>query len=248
MCGFFTKLPALVLLSTVLILFFPGCAGTSPSACPSCIPAHLPNREHTLEQIWTECELRGKPSLRSLGAKNAIMGTLSEDHVEPDRSYFPWKSGDQFRMAMIVYTEKGDKVTDFFKGIPAGTSRLVGRGNSYLPVPRLDESHVESARKSAPADCVPDGPVEWDCSLVRFAELFPELIGQNFSLTFREFRGHVYYITDIPKGTAFIWFQTTMDGNRVMQTPVMIELEPEQGHIKRQDIRLLWAIYHFFDV
>ncbi|MBI5091652.1 MAG: hypothetical protein HZB26_04315 [Candidatus Hydrogenedentes bacterium] len=181
---------------------------------------------HTIEDLWHE-----SGAYKTLGP--SPKGALSERAVSNLEEDFR-----KFRMALMIYTDDGKKVMDFFEGIPASTDNFVGTGDVRLRVPTLWPIHVTDGRKMLASQEAPTVLNRSLVTLARFAELFPDHIGTEFALTFKEFSGHAYCLNNIPKGTAFVWFQTVFDGNRIMQFPTEVRLEPKNGDVVRQDIHV----------
>ncbi|MBI5091651.1 MAG: hypothetical protein HZB26_04310, partial [Candidatus Hydrogenedentes bacterium] len=154
----------------------------------------------------------------------------------------------RFRMAMMIYTDDGNKVMDFFEGISGGKD-TVDNGDARVEVPELSATHAADAKKTPidPGASTRDRELSrWMATVASFADLFPERVGTRFTLGFKEFDRHAYCLTDVPKGTAFVWFQTKFDGNRVMQFPAKLRIEPKTGDVTRLDIHLGEVFEHFW--
>lgn len=215
---------------TLLLLalsILPACAPEVASTWRSTLPpAHDIQVEHTFLDILHESGLAAKrPALMLEPNSNYFVGTVRLDY---DPSFGPMHT--PFRMALMIYTNEGKLVEDYFDGITIETDDIgrLGKGNARLPVPRV-YSHSIQIRESVRI----------------FSERFPDWIDRDFELTFKKFDGHSYFLENVPGGTAFVWFQTGFDGSRVMQFPLIVPLEPSPGAIKRLDIRIRQSYEEF---
>ncbi len=151
-----------------------------------------------------------------------------------------------FRMALMIRAEDDQRVTDFFKGIPAGDSPIVGKGNARLKIPRVTSQTVDFAARShdPSADASKSNSRAViarhmsEGGLLPFAKDFPEYVDKDFSLTFKEFKGSAYYLQDVPNGRAYVWLQTPFDGNRITHYPIALDLNPKTRAVNRLDIRI----------
>ena len=178
-----------------------------------------------------------------LNRSNNLTGTVSLDYDSHLGALPP-----QFRMAIMIVTEDKKKIPDFFKGIPVesnGDQTKMGKGNAVLSIPKIPPlpfSDEETYQKWVQQH--PQWLTQENAELYKFWTLFPEYINRDFSLTFKEFTGQTYFLHDVPRGTAFIWFQSTFDGNRVTQLPFVMKLEPHGDAIMHKDIHIgTWAFY-----
>ncbi len=177
-------------------------------------------------------EQRGVPE-----GTNLIVGALDFEFDDLSKG---------FRLALMIRTEDDQRITDFFKGIPAGDSPIVGRGNARRPIPRVTSSTIEFATTShQDANSESHPSLSTVCAryiresgLLHFAKDFPEYVDKDFGLTFKEFKGSAYYLKDVPSGIAYVWLQTPFDGNRVTHYPIALDLKPETQAVNRLDIRI----------
>lgn len=205
---------------------------------PQVRPKHSVYDAHTLKDLLRESgadwEVGRSDALQD---SSLVVGTVALDYY----NRFYDSCGEEaaiFRLALMICCADGSKVTDFFQGVPLTRSahpQIVGCGNASLRVPRLYTSTLACGDPSKQTP--PFWERFWYDSSKRFAESFPEFMDKDFTLTFKEFRGHAYYLRDVPAGTAFVWFQTDFDGNRVTQFPLFVELKPERGRVVRLDLR-----------
>jgi hypothetical protein len=125
-----------------------------------------------------------------------------------------------FRMAVVIDAEDGDDRPDFFGFLPDAPDdkRIVGTGDTRLCVPRL--------WKHDPGPTPATG---------QFKTAFPDLREGDFRLTFKEFRGGRYRLPNPPAGTAYLWFQTGFDGNRITQYPLAVRIPRTEGRTIEMD-------------
>ena len=149
---------------------------------------------------------------------NTVTGSVSLDY---DRNF--GVRDKHFRMALMIYTADGERITDFFDGIPvvdSTESHALGQGNMRLKVAPMSPSTIQGSE-------IPRA----------FARMFPGHVERELELTFKEFTGTTYRLENVPKGTAFVWFQSNFDGRRTTQIPVIMEYDPTPGEATHQDIR-----------
>lgn len=143
-----------------------------------------------------------------------------------------------FRMALMVVPADGERIEDYFYGLPVPTnpraSREVKPGNRRIPAVTLRSSMVEGL--PAFLERFPDFP---DLPGLRaFAEDFPEFMDHEFELTYKSFEGDSFTLENAPIGRYYIWLQTPFDGNRYFHAPVMREPTSSWGRRLRMDIRV----------
>lgn len=215
-------------------------------ACSACRarPKIVGGDEKETYQLLKEC---GALALISRGGlakdSNLIVGKIRLCFESPTRSF------RTFRMALMIYTQDGKRIPDFFQGILAGNSPMVGDGNAVVPVPRIWRDLTGGAAERMACRVQSPGRGSWattDMALVSLAADFPGFVDRDFQLTFREFNSATYFLQNVPRGRAYVWFQTSFDGNRVTQFPIMLKLDAEQGAVNRLDISIedFRAVFH----
>jgi hypothetical protein len=200
---------------------------------------------------------------------NVIIGTL---HLSYDET-FGSPSG-HFRMALAIVPEEGKKILDFFHGIPSSSgfdAKPVGEGSAVRPLPTFYLRSPHTPRVESWASFKRDFPKLVQRALAdeaRLSELFSlaeegrlktldnlsasdkVLLegGEGIQLTFKEFTGTTYYLQNVPKGRAYAWFQTGIDGGKVTQIPIVLDLDPVMGAVTRLDIRIenLFQVFGYF--
>lgn len=189
-----------------------GCGRDDAYGQLSDLPAtHDETAPHTIRDLIRESGYYGRDA-------NSIIGLVALDY---DENFGPVNR--PFRMALMIDPDDGEPITNFFEGIPVkpGEHPIVGEGNTWFRVPRLDSANIKYSK-----------------SVQLFADHFPDWLDRNFQLTFKEFKGHAYYLENVPKGLAFIWFQTGFDGNRVTQFPLAVRLDPNPKALTRLDLHI----------
>jgi len=146
--------------------------------------------------------------------------------------------GSVFRMALMVVTEDGERIENYFHGEPVPTnpraSREVRAGNRRIPAVPLRASSLEGwpAILERHED-FPDAP-----GFRAFAQDFPAFMDREFDLTYKSFEGDTFTLEKAPLGRYYIWLQTPFDGNRYYHLPVMREPVVVRGSRARMDIRV----------
>lgn len=186
---------------------------------------HTPLDEHTMADVVEESglgDLIRKEGLRR--DSMYIVGTVAVGRsgttygLKPEP--FNLQSHDTFRIALSIVTESGERIPDFFEGLPGASEEnsIVGKGH-----------HIREIYDWC-GSAVPEH--------VRFHEDFPceaDSEYRHISRTFREFSRHSYFLKDVPVGTAYVWFQLHHNGNLNTQVPIMVDLNPAKGEIQRYD-------------
>jgi len=139
---------------------------------------------------------------------------LEHDHTCCDEDSF-------FRIAFMVVPGDGERIEDFFDGIPVTPgARWANEGNARFAIPPMRE--VEPASPMA--------------AIVSFQKDFPGHLGRDFELTFKEFEGNRFRIENAPLGRYYIWMQTRFDGHKWFHRPVLREPTATDARSARMDI------------
>lgn len=130
----------------------------------------------------------------------------------------PVSNPQWFRLGLMIYPDEGEPITDFFR--------------PYLRTRHEDRTGVDPYTVMTVPVMHPENPAD------SFKEHFPDHVNGKFELTFRDFARPAYYLTNPPKGTAYVWIQTSFDGHRITQLPLVVRLEPGPEPVTRLDIYL----------
>ncbi len=152
-----------------------------------------------------------------IGCHADVLPRLEGTIILPEDDSFG-KPDQYYRMAVMIRTEDGRKISDFFTGASTPGGENVGSGNAVLRI------HYDDATAN---DTSPLG---------MFTRDFPNNDKNGLSLTFLEFKGNRYSIRNIPYGTAYIWLQTGRDGNRVTQVPIVVPITRDLARTGTLDI------------
>lgn len=137
-----------------------------------------------------------------------------------------------FYMALMIKADTGEPITDFF-GQQAGTVSPYDPEGPFL---REEVPRYRGAFSIAPED-------RGD-----FPDDFPQYQDGPFLLTFRKFEGRKYWLRNVPRGRAYLWFLTSFDGWRVTQMPICVRLEPHPGEATRVDLLDVNALRTFIEL
>ncbi len=187
---------------------------------------HSPLDEHATADVVEESGLR--ELIRKEGLlkdSNYIVGTVAFGASMKKRPEFNLEKYDTFRMALSIYTASGEAIPDFFEGLPGASldNPIVGTGHHIKTLHDWCKTKVSAHsafHEHFPCEDGREGPF------------------QDITLTFKEFNHHCYYLKDVPAGTAYVWFQIPLDGNRATQAPIVVDLEPVEGAIRRHDLKI----------
>lgn len=165
-----------------------------------------------------------------------------------------WRKDPQltFRLAIMVKSDDGRDVEDFFAGIALApeANTIVGTGSRRQPVPNIFPQDVENIDDNFLAACATTEELPPHERMYRnlacFYEAFPEHQLGGFELTFQEFAEGRYTLEGMPEGIAFIWIQTSFDGNRITQFPLVLRFPDRDARAEPFDIRCdeLRVLFH----
>ncbi len=137
-----------------------------------------------------------------------------------------------FYMALMIKADAGEPITDFF-------GQRAGSVSPYDPEGPFIREEVPRYRGTF--SILPEDHGD-------FSADFPQYQDGPFVLTFRKFEGRKYWLRNVPRGRAYLWFYTSFDGWRVTQMPICVRLEPHPGEATRVDLLDVNALRTFIEL